>query len=381
MRDDDFFSHQQEHSEVKMKIVKEYFLAWAKVMIGAAKRRDNLTQDIVYLDLYAGPGVYKDNCESTPIQVVKSVIADRNLRERVQLIFNDFNAAFVTELRSAISQVEDVCKIHHGVQILNQSVDGDLGDVLSMINGKPTLTFLDPFGYVGISQDLIANLIDGFGCEVIMLFNYNRIKGAVNNQSVKDRVISLFGVKALERLKEVLTEIADSKEKEAEILNTFCDSLKRLGINYTLPYCVRKTSQDSTSHYLIFLTKHEKGYEIMKSTMAKYSSNTDEWIPSFKFDPKLNKNQYYLFDPTYQPEILAKELLVYFRGRTLSFKDIFKVHGPTGPYLRRHYKEVIELIESNGTIFVIPPRKKRIVRKGIRTLADSAIIEFPKDVP
>jgi three-Cys-motif partner protein len=66
MASDSFFDEQKEQSLVKARIVEKYFWAWAKVIIPTAKKAGN---KIAYIDLFAGPGRYKDGSSSTPIKV------------------------------------------------------------------------------------------------------------------------------------------------------------------------------------------------------------------------------------------------------------------------------------------------------------------------
>ena len=42
-----------------------------------------------YIDLFAGPGIYEDGNESTPILIGRNVAADSTLKDKVQLVFND----------------------------------------------------------------------------------------------------------------------------------------------------------------------------------------------------------------------------------------------------------------------------------------------------
>ena len=52
-----FFDELTDQSEAKARIIEKYFNTWANVVIPSAKLRDN---KIAYMDLYAGPGRYKD---------------------------------------------------------------------------------------------------------------------------------------------------------------------------------------------------------------------------------------------------------------------------------------------------------------------------------
>ena len=60
-----FFDEREDQSEVKARIVSKYFYVWAKI-IGARARAGR----IAYIDLFAGPGRYKDGSASTPLMVL-----------------------------------------------------------------------------------------------------------------------------------------------------------------------------------------------------------------------------------------------------------------------------------------------------------------------
>lgn len=66
-----FFEERQEQSEAKARIVSKYFSAWARVIMPSAQRNGG---KIAYIDLYAGPGRYKDGAASTPLLVLQTAI-------------------------------------------------------------------------------------------------------------------------------------------------------------------------------------------------------------------------------------------------------------------------------------------------------------------
>ena len=63
MTDKSFFEERQDQSEVKARIVTKYFKVWSRIM-SSVERSDN---KLAYIDLYAGPGRYKDGSASTPL--------------------------------------------------------------------------------------------------------------------------------------------------------------------------------------------------------------------------------------------------------------------------------------------------------------------------
>src|SRR5271165_4458933 len=72
-----FFDESTEQSRIKATIVRDYFWAWAKVILSTVAKRGGR---IAYIDLFAGRGRYKDGTKSTPLLVLETAIADPNMR-------------------------------------------------------------------------------------------------------------------------------------------------------------------------------------------------------------------------------------------------------------------------------------------------------------
>src|SRR5262249_12268711 len=141
----------------------------------------------------------------------------------------------------------------------------------------PTLLFVDPWGYKGLSVALIASVLRNWGCDCIFFFNYNRINPGLSNSTVQAHMRDLFGeehfIVIRERIKGLRPE-----ERESLIVEELSQALKASGANFVLPFTFRSKSGERTSHYLIFCSKHFKGYEIMKEIMAKESSESEQEV-------------------------------------------------------------------------------------------------------
>ena len=98
-----FFDETTEQSAIKAKIVSDYFWAWAKVIIPTAKKSPR--NRIAYIDLFAGPGRYKDGTKSTPLLVLEKAIQDPDMREMLVTIFNDKNEDNSYSLQQAINSL------------------------------------------------------------------------------------------------------------------------------------------------------------------------------------------------------------------------------------------------------------------------------------
>jgi len=84
---DSFFEESKEQSAVKTAIVSKYFWSWAKVIMPHARKGSD--KKIAYLDLFAGPGRYKDGTKSTPLLILEKAIQDETMRQMLVTIFND----------------------------------------------------------------------------------------------------------------------------------------------------------------------------------------------------------------------------------------------------------------------------------------------------
>src|ERR1700740_3708158 len=83
MPNEDFFDKQTPSSRIKANIVANYFPKYCKII---NKKKQS---SIHYLDLYAGPGKYKDGNPSTPLLIGEACAEDAELKSIVQLMFND----------------------------------------------------------------------------------------------------------------------------------------------------------------------------------------------------------------------------------------------------------------------------------------------------
>jgi hypothetical protein len=82
--------------QLARRIVSKYFYVWAKIIVPHAR-----SKRIAYIDLFAGPGRYKDGSASTPIMVLERAIAEPSLRDSLVTMFNDEDP----ELRRTAAQV------------------------------------------------------------------------------------------------------------------------------------------------------------------------------------------------------------------------------------------------------------------------------------
>ena len=351
MTNNSFFDKSTETSLVKAEIVAKYFWAWAKVIISQAKKKNT---NIAYIDLFSGPGRYQDGSKSTPLLILERAIADQDMGEKLITIFNDKNSDNTKSLQQAIKSLENIENLKHQPQILNTEVGEQFLQLIKKISNLPKLFFIDPWGYKGISRELIRLVIKDWGCDCILFFNYNRINMGLENQKVEKHMKALFGEERFNKLQEeIKRKRIKPHERELIIIEKISQGFKKIGGKYVLPFRFINAKGIRTSHHLIFISKHILGYSIMKEIMAKESSSSEQGVPAFEYNPA-TKNQPLLFELFRPLDDLENMLLNDFAGQTIKMIDIYDQHHVDKRYIKKNYKDTLLKLEAEGKIITNP---------------------------
>ncbi len=187
MSTEDFFGESTEPSRIKAAIVRDYFWAWAKIVLSKQRGR------IAYVDLFAGPGRYNDGTNSTPLLVLERAIADLDMQERLLTIFNDSDPENIRQLKDAVTTLPGIERLKYQPDIEVGEVNDETVEAFRKVRSLPTLLFADPWGYKGLSLALIGSFLKDWGSDCVFFFNYNRINAALGNESVKRHIDAMFG--------------------------------------------------------------------------------------------------------------------------------------------------------------------------------------------
>jgi len=375
---DKFFDETTDQSEAKSAIVSKYFSAWAKVIVPSAKQH---TGSLAYIDLFAGPGRYQDGTRSTPLLILEKAIEDNDLREMLVTIFNDKDTDNSKSLMKAIKELPGLGKLKHAPQVKNQEIgsDSDIVRMFGQMHLVPTLIFVDPWGYKGLSLQLVNSVLKDWGCDCIFFFNYNRINMGLSNPSVQEHMNALFGEARAAKLRATLEPLSP-QARELTIVEELSQALRKIGGKYVLPFCFKNNLGKRTSHHLIFVSKAFRGYAVMKDIMAKESSSSIEGVPSFVYSPA-TPEQPLMFEFLRPLTELGDMLLSEFAGQQLTMKSIYENHSVGKPYIAKNYKDVLRKLEASNKITAVPPAGERLIRNQQVTFADHVVVTFPKRRP
>jgi len=366
-----FFSKQTEASKVKAEIVSKYFSAWANVIASQGRPK------IGYLDLFSGPGRYDDGNPSTPLLILENAVNHRNSKvvNTIQLTFNDSNPKNIEKLNLEIEKYPNIERLKISPKTYDLEIDNEIVNTFEDITTIPTLSFIDPWGYKGLSLKLVRALVKDWGCDSIFFFNYRRINPGIENKVLKKPISDVFTREVLFELREKVKGKKPA-EREKIIVNAVEEVFNGWGMDYVLSFPFKCKRGKRTTHYLIFVSKNALGYNIMKDIMAKSSSTHIQGVPSFEYNLAAPKfRQLYLFFDLEKPrDKLEKMLLNEFEGQTLTREQIYKKHNLGTCYIDRNYKDALLNLENQGKIRT--NRAQRRSRKG--TFPKDMLATFPK---
>ena len=162
MSTDTFFDESSEQSAVKAAIVSKYFWVWAKIIMPQALKG---SKKIAYLDLFAGPGRYKTGAKSTPLLILEKAIEDPQMSQMLVTVFNDKDDKNAQDLQNTINQLVGINRLSHKPTVMNKEVGTEMVKLFAEAHLVPTLFFVDPWGYKGLSLQLVDSVLKDWGCD------------------------------------------------------------------------------------------------------------------------------------------------------------------------------------------------------------------------
>ena len=350
-----FFEAQTPSSRIKANIVSEYFPKYCRILLKQPQRQ------IRYVDLFAGPGLYDDGSISTPILVGKSCSKDPNLSKIVWLIFNDNK--YSEKLKENFENCFPPGTFKHPPIFTNRTV-GEDERIRSYLfkqhsrNGKnphPTLLFIDPFGYKGVDTQALAAFLQNWGNEIFLFVNIKRIHAAVENKKFDDLMWDLFPTTINEIRKDRKYSLKVEDRLNLIIQNLAEEYNKVIGdkVFYTA-FKFQEEDNSATSHYILHLTKHSRGYDLVKQIYHDFDNigATLDKDGTYTFDAKkidTDKNSLLDFGD-HNIYSLSKKLKERYSGQKISSLKLFEEHQRTTRFSRKHYVQTLRKMVEDGDV-------------------------------
>ena len=351
----------QNHTIAKHEILKEYLKAWIPILGRTAEQ-------IIFLDGFAGPGIYTGGQEGSPIIAIQTALDSNSIKSIKNIHFH-----FIEKDEMRYKKLNSIIEEKFPDLPSNINIDTISGDFIQRLttfldqiekNGTdlpPTLAFLDPFGYSEVSFKLITRLLKYPRCELLFTFMY----GFVNRFLDKDHenaVDKLYGTKSWREAR----EISNTDDRLTFLLNLYVTQLKNTGMKFVRTFTMMD-SDKKIIYDLIFATKHWKGMDEMKKSMLKIVNSG-----TYTFSDRIDTNQTYFINQNDDESWIddaSKLIFERFSGKEINLEEIKIFVLADTPF--RFLKKILMQMEKNGKIISVTKRNNNKL-----TYDDNCMIEF-----
>ena len=271
--------------------------------------------------------------------ITEATISEPLFRNKVHLWFNEGDPENYRRLKETIESVPGIDSLRHRPTITNKIIDAQWPGKMERVK-VPTLVFLDPCGYKGLSLKLVKSILKGFGNDCIFFFNYSRINMKLDLEIMNNSIDQFFEPARAAALRTALQQ-RSPQEREDLILEAVGSALEE---SRGIPQCFRFVSErNRTSHHLFFVSKNTRAAASMKRIFNSSSSTVTEGVGSGEHDPRAADRSRSLFAGLYE---VQEQLMSRFQGRRIQFGQILEEEARTR-FTDSNYRDAI--LSSSGT--------------------------------
>ena len=237
-KDRQHFESYREQTRVKHSILADYLFAYFHIL----KRWSN---DLVYIDGFAGPGFYTDSStgndfDGSPLLALKLIAGREDFSNQVSTIFIEADNLLFDQLKVKVdSFYQQHSSIREPLCLFGTFAD-QVHAILEKAAGKlaPTFLFVDPCGVSGTSFDAIRAVMQNDKCEAFIFFNIDGVRRIAGLSEPGTALIDLMGSEErAQTLHEKLRQTADVSDREGIIISEYCNALnEEMSVKFIIPF-------------------------------------------------------------------------------------------------------------------------------------------------
>ena len=335
------------HTVAKHQILEEYLKRWLPILGGTVPR-------LVYLDGFAGPGVYAGGKIGSPVIALKTA-KEHSLAYRFKEVVFWFIEEKPERAKTLKKTLQDEFpdlpgKFQYSVETSKFATG--LNDTLDKIesggeNLAPTLAFIDPFGFSGIPMELITRMLGYEKCEVLITFMSSYVLRFHDDKRAR-ALDELYGTSEWRKIR----NISDWKEKKRFAVELYVRQLEKAGAKFHRTFEMSGENNQLLYH-LVFATTHISGLEAMKEAMVKVDRRR-----TFSISDRTDPGQTFLLDYSTDAWIsnAAEAVHKKFMGQKTLITAVRKFVLTETPFLFR--KSILKHLEQEGKITDVSGRKR-----------------------
>jgi three-Cys-motif partner protein len=339
------------HTAKKHEILRRYFEAWLPILANSNGR-------VVYIDGFAGPGVYSGGEDGSPVIVLKAA-RDHKYKPASELccLFVEADKRRHARLESVLAALKPTVPKNIKFEAINKTFDDEISRTLGDLARKkqslaPTLAFIDPFGFSHTPFETIRRLMEQPKCEVLINFMYEEINRFLSLPDYSETFDELFGTPDW---RGALT-LSTPDERVAAIRDLYLRQLKTIG-EYARSFQMINMG-NRVDYFLFFATNNTLGLQRMKESMWKVDPKGE-----FQFSDLTDASSQLLLSFAATPDLdtLRTMIVSEFSGKEVEIGDLEQWVVTDTPFLPRHIrKPVLEPMEDDNTVvFTSKPGRRR----------------------
>lgn len=339
------------HTLAKHEILKRYLQAWMPILAHGKFKQ------FIYIDGFAGPGIYSGGEEGSPVIAIKAALAHiKHLSGKIIFSFIEKDMERAESLEKVIDDIPPPKTFKIEVE-KGKEFAPTLDKLISFYESKgkylpPTFAFIDPFGWTGVPFESVKKVLSFQNCEVFVNFMYEEINRFLGHPDQEENFDIFFGT---DEWREVL-KIKEPRERNRFLHDLYIKQLKKHA-KYVRSFEM-KNDRGVTDYFLFYATNNLLGMKKMKESMWKI----DE-AGHFTFSDATDQNQMILFEKKPRVEELKKEILKRFSGRTVSILELENFIIAETAFRETHYKTQIlkpmEISNPPEIEIVSPPQGRK----------------------
>ena len=304
------------HTIAKHEILRRYLNAWFPILSRQSRRARGNSQEILFVDGFAGPGEYKSGKPGSPIIALEAAMGHNvEFPVPVRMLFVEKDSDRCEHLKHVLAkrsqQIADSKNLSR-IEPVHGECDTVLGAMLDEAERQgvrfgPALAFLDQFGYAAVSMELIQRLLAFPQCEVFSYLDYKDMNRWITDPSKASGFSRTYGGDEWQQAKTM-----PERDRRDYLLKAYKKAiLDRAHAKYVHDFAMFDRA-GRLLYWLVFSTNNLRGLEEMKKAMWKVDSTG-----SFRFSDKDNCDQMTFLD-AYDARWLADELAERLAGQEMT---------------------------------------------------------------
>lgn len=253
-----------EHTLGKHKVLREYLNGWLPIL-------GNSNSRILFIDGFAGPGVYSKGEDGSPIIALKAVAehpAMRDSRAEIRFLFIEKEPDRIAVLEELIDAIRPTLPPRCFTHTYCSTFDEKMTEVLNLADGPrtalaPAFVMVDPFGVSGTPMSVLHRILQNPKSELYVSLMWDFIRRLMETPEYEPHMDSLYGTGDWRGA--IPLESAEAKRKF--LFDLFKKRLREGGAKYVLHFDLWKGGRHVYS--IFFATKHPKGCDLMKQSIWK----------------------------------------------------------------------------------------------------------------